>query len=344
MKRLVVPALATLVGLATALVPASAEARPRGTTAIVFVSDRDQPSEEAPDEIYLYDTQTRATSRLTNNLQNESGPRLSPDGRYLSYLDSGNSGIAICRLTRSGAGWRCLPSRTVIVDPLPFGQYAWTPDSRSIVYAAQPTGEPDRDIYVVDLTNLNPPRDLTAEAPGEPQIDDLQPTVSPDGRHIVYSGNADLRMRRIDGSHPVQLTRTPAPANEFGAEFSPDGRRLAFHSNRMAPSVPATDNFDIFVMRPRPESSTNVPVDLTSQITAPNGAPSRERYPSFAPNGKELAFWWSTGGGQNDLNTGEIYTVRANGTHPVNLTANNPTDPGVPPVGDILPDWGRIPG
>jgi len=38
---------------------------------------------------------------------------------------------------------------------------------------------------------------------------------------------------------------------------------------------------------------------------------------------------------------GEIYSIRAEGTQVTNITANNPTDPAAPPVGDIMPAWGR---
>jgi Tol biopolymer transport system component len=349
MKRLVCPALAVVLGASAALVPASAEAAPRRTSAIVFVSDQDhRPPGEVVDDVYLYDTRTGRTSNLTDDREAEAFPSLSPDGRYLAY-EIGST-IVLCRVKPSGPGWTCgSPRGLVSYPPSTGGNFVWTPDGTSIVYAGQTAEEPDFDLYRIDVEGFAPAVNLTDEAPGSPDVLDIQPTVTPDGRFVVYSSGSDLWRRRIDGSHPVQLTNTPAPTNEFGAAVSPDGKLLAFHSNRKAPSNPGTDGFDVYVMKVRPESGSNVPVDVTPGLTAPGGGPSRERFPSFSPDGKRLAFWWSyvpagstNVNAQDDLDSGEIYTVRTDGTDPVNLTNNNAPDPAVAGAGDIQPDWGRV--
>lgn len=344
MKRLLTSGLAALVGLSTALVPASAEAKPRLSGAIVFISDRDSPSPDAvQDDVYLFDTRTGRTSRLTDDPQVERFPRLSPDGRYLAYASASFPGVQVCRVVRAGSGWTCTSPRPLVGYPgVVGGNWQWTPDGRSVVFGGQTVDEPDGDIYRISLEGFSPAENLTDEKSGDAEIPEFQPTVSPDGRHVVYTRDGDLWRRGIDGSDPVRLTNTPQPVQEYGAEYSPDGRTLAFHSNRKAPVDLAIDDVDVYVMAPRRESATNVVRDLTSGLTAPGGGPSRERFPSFSPDGSRIAFWWSVGGGQSDFDTGEIYTVRPDGSDPVDLTANNPTDPAVPSVGDIFPDWGRV--
>ena len=322
-------AAAALLALALTVPPAAppADAAPTRASGIVFVSDRDSPSpDQMIDEVYLLDPSTGHTSRLTNNRVAEQFPVLSPDGRYLAYLSA--TGISVCRLSYAAGDWTCGAARGVVSNPAPTGgKFAWTPDGRSIVYGGEDPIDGDGDVFSVGLYSFQPARNLTQEAPGEAPVFDGHPAVSPDGRHVVYGHDGDLYRRRIDGSHAVRLTST-AGVNEYGPAYSPDGSMLAFHSNRRAA------NLDIYVMRPRPESSGNPAVDLTERLTAPDGTPSRERFPSWSPDGSQIAFWWG------DLEDGEIYSVRADGGAVRNLTANNDSGPPGRPIGDVEPSWG----
>jgi len=328
---LAVAALTTLdLVAATSATASPTPAAPHRASSIVFISDRDSPSpDQLTDEVYLYDTAAGHTSRLTTNDVAEAFPVLSPDGRYLAYLS--NTGISVCPLSFAAGSWSCGPARGVVSDPAPGngGRFVWTPDGRSIVYGGTDPVGGDVDIFSVNLFNLKSARNLTQEASGEPAAFDGAPTVSPDGHYVVYAHAGDLYRRRIDGTQPVALTSTPT--TEFAPAYSPDGSKIAFHSNR-----PGT--FDIYVMQPRPESTENPVVDLTSEVIAPDGSASHERYPTWSPDGAEIAFWWYVI--PPGLDDGEIYTIRADGTGIENLTANNPTDPAAQAVGDITPAWG----
>jgi len=59
-------------------------------------------------------------------------------------------------------------------------------------------------------------------------------TISPDGRKVVFvretNGNYDLWMQTIDGGELVQLT--DSEFGDFEPQFSPDGSKLLFVSNR----------------------------------------------------------------------------------------------------------------
>ena len=63
--------------------------------------------------------------------------------------------------------------------------------------------------------------------------------------------------------------------------FASGSELITFASNREAGG-----NFDIFVMKPEPESGTNSPTNLTSSVTIDNNA----EHPTWAPDGSQIAF------------------------------------------------------
>jgi serine/threonine protein kinase len=69
------------------------------------------------------------------------------------------------------------------------------------------------------------------------------PSISPDGKWVLYSGdssgNRDIFLQSISGQKPLNLT-SDSPDDDDQAVFSPDGERIAFRSER--------DGGGIFVM------------------------------------------------------------------------------------------------
>ena len=116
---------------------------------------------------------------------------------------------------------------------------------------------------------------------------------------------------------------TAAPGNDIAADYSPDGKRLAFHGTR-------DGDADIYTMNADVEEPDNPAVNLTNDLQSPPGVAqqSQERTPSFSPDGQHIAFWWFA-----DLNSGfpagftdgEIYTMDVDGSHPQPPATTPPT-------------------
>ena len=176
--------------------------------------------------------------------------------------------------------------------------FATTRDGNFEIYAMKPDGS--------DPVNLT----------RNPAADDQDPCWSPDGTRMAYTsvryenaqtryGNADIYVMNADGSNPVDLTRNPA----FDAQpsWSPDGRRIAFVTDR-------DGNAEIAVMN---ADGSNV-----QRLTT---APGMDLQPAWSPDGTRIAFMSDRDGNS------EVYVMNADGSQQVNLTQN--------PAVDQLPSW-----
>ena len=137
-------------------------------------------------------------------------------------------------------------------------------------------------------------------------IPDLLLVSARDGDYATYVLNAD-------GSAQKRLTENPAHRSSNGvffqveADWSPDGRRIAFASRRHG-------SFDIYVM--------NADGTGTRRLTATS---DDDDNPTWSPDGRRLAF----------NRAGDIYVMRADGTgvRRVTVDVDPQTDPAWSPDG-----------
>ena len=181
-----------------------------------------------------------------------SSPAWSPDGRLLAMTLAKDGNPEIYVLTLATGALRRL-TRHAGIDTEP----TWAPTGRQLAFVSDRTGSPH--IFVMDTDGANV-RQLTS---GGFQT---QPRWSPKGDTIVYTqrqAGHQLWAVNPDGSTPRQLTFGPGSAQ--GAAWAPDGRHLAFQSNRLG-------RWQIFAM----------PLDGTppTQVTSGQGEATS---PSWSP-------------------------------------------------------------
>jgi TolB protein len=220
----------------------------------------------------------------------------------------------------------------------------WAPDARSIAYTSYRRGFPDIYISLIYQGQM--------QTPTGGKTQNWLPAWSPDGTRIAFTsnrdGNPELYVMNRDGSNVRRITSNPAI--DTTPTWSPTGAQIAFTSDRSgSPQIyvvgadglntrritsesycdratwsPAPFNELAFVCKTGPGHDIKI-YDFASgetrQITFGEGS---NESPSYAPNGRHLAFT-STRAGKT-----HVFTIGrdGNGLRQITKAGNNYT-----------PDW-----
>ncbi len=202
---------------------------------------------------------------------------ISPDGKTLAFTAAG----ALFRVPAAGG------NPVPITADVPSYFHAWSPDGKSVAYAAR-RGD-GTDIYVIDA-NGGTERRLTMN----PAVDDA-PQYSPDGRFIYFlsdrAGSRDIwRMpAQGAGANDARAERVTSDAREDGSPHpSPDGKWLYYLSHPPHTVGNAVDH-DVLIRR-IPLPGTRVVAAKPEQIARAVGGHGTFGDRLFSPDGRRLVY------------------------------------------------------
>ncbi len=213
---------------------------------------------------------------LTAEGVTSSHPRWSPDGKFLAFLSARNAGKnQVWLLDRRGGEAQRLTETAQGVD-----DFEWSPDSlRLVLILRDPKPE---DLEAVTDKDKDKDKEKPAPKPKTPPpfvIDRLhfkQDTVGYLDRRRTHLYVFDVSSKKI-----TQVTSGDFDDSE--PAWSPDGKSLAFTSNRSTPDPDRNYNSDIWVV-----AADNT--DKGAHLTQVTTNPGPDRSPAWSPDGKWIAF------------------------------------------------------
>jgi Tol biopolymer transport system component/DNA-binding winged helix-turn-helix (wHTH) protein len=267
----------------------------------------DKTSAEEPFSLFLLSPETGEKRRVTSppaSVVGDCSPAFSPDGKRLAFVRVISALVGEIYLVSVNGG----EPKRLTFDGAGVSNLAWTPNGREIVFASRLGGK--NRLYRIPVEGGGV--EWLAATGSEAQY----PAFSRDGSRLAWRQNTSdediFRLALKSGSENVQPVASliVSTALEASPRYSPDGKRIAFVSNR-------SGSDEIWVCGSDGEN----PIRLTSFRGPLAGSPS------WSPDGKQIVFDCRPEG------NADIYVVSAEGGQPRRLTTD--------PAEDIVPSWSR---
>ncbi len=246
-----------LLGLRLASDP---QLSPDGSTIAYVVQQCHETSNTTSSAIWLVNSsggKTPAPRQLTNNIQHDSIPRWSPDGKTLAFLSDRDGSSQIYLLPLNGG-----EARKFSTLPQEVTEYSWRPDSTALLAHSAWKPADDRDEQDAHLLAIVYTR--VAE--------------QWDGLGYKQGRSQQLWLLPLDGE-PLRITSEPVDLVQ--SCWSPDGTEIAFCANR----------------RPDPDLSVSMALWVLTLASGQMRRLSPEdglaQMPAWSPDGQHIAYFFT---------------------------------------------------
>ena len=261
------------------------EMSPDGQWVAYAVRTRMLKEDKNEQRLWMISTRGGDAISMTAEGVSSSHPRWSPDGKYLAFLSTRNAGKPQVWLLNRLGGEAVVLTETV----QGVNDFEWSPDSTRLVLVLEDP-KPE-DIETAKEKDKEKDKEKPAAKPKTPPpfvIDRLQ--FKQDIVGYLDHRRDHLYVFDVASKKTTQITSGDFDDNE--PAWSPDGKSLAFSSNRSTPDPDRNYNSDIWVVAADnvARSGGASQDDKGAHLTQVTTNPGSDRAPSWSPDGKWIAY------------------------------------------------------
>jgi Tol biopolymer transport system component/DNA-binding winged helix-turn-helix (wHTH) protein len=279
-----------------------------------YLAVADKSTMEEPLSIYLVSIETGERRRLTNPPAGTAGdiyPAFCPEGKRIAFIRSSSRATTDLYFMATEGG----DLKRLTFDNTSILGLTWTGDGREIVFASR-RGSSLYSLWRISTEGGTPERLPTI---GQSV---LSPIISSQGDRLAYTQALDdmnIWEVELDSSGVVAgdtlTSLISSTLGDNGPDYSPDGRKIVFASNR-------SGGFGIWVC----DRDGGNPVELIDY------GPNLAGTPRWSPDGRWIAYDARSSESGTEGNA-DIYVMSSGGGPPRRLT--------IEPFEDVAPSWSR---
>lgn len=276
---------------------------------IAYAVTRNDRGARPTSEIWIRDLHTGNTTRLGADGNGASGPRWSPDGKWIAFSGriGDSSGIAVARADGSDARLLATTHGTNAVLPRAGNRLSWSPDGTRIAFTSTAPGP-------------------EANANGDPMVITryaYKPTASEGLTRFNDNRRTHIYMVDVATGQVTQLTNDDR--DEHSIDWSPSGDEIVYASNPEA-DPDRIFHLDLFAV--------NV---ATKQVRTIVHKRTVETQPVWSPDGKMIAFLGTKRelqSSETNMENAHVWVANADGSNQREIG-------GVIDNGQNAPRWSR---